>query len=214
MKHLGDITKIKGNEVPFVNIITGGSPCQDLSVAGKRAGLAGERSGLFMEQLRIIKEMREYDKANRGADVDFRLLRPRFMVWENVPGAFSSNGGEDFRAVLEETAKVAERDASIPRFEGGRWAHSGCIMGDGWSIAWRVHDAQFWGVPQRRKRIALVADFGGHSAPEILFERKSVSGDSEESGEERKDTSDTVGECIEEENQPEREMCERIAQAG
>ena len=129
MKHYGDITKIHGWEVPIVDVITGGSPCQDLSVAGKRAGLAGERSGLFMEQIRIIKEMREHDRTNRGADVDIRLLRPRYMVWENVPGAFSSNGGEDFRAVLEETAKVAERDACIPRLE--KWPHSGCIMGDG-----------------------------------------------------------------------------------
>jgi len=180
VKHYGDITKIHGYEVPIVDIVTGGSPCQDLSVAGKRAGLAGERSGLFMEQIRLIKEMREHDRANRGADVDIRLLKPRFMVWENVPGAFSSNGGADFQAVLEETAKVAERDARIPRLE--KWPSSGCIMGNGWSIAWRVHDAQFWGVPQRRKRIALVADFGGECAPEILFERKGLSGDIETSG--------------------------------
>ena len=180
MKHLGDITKINGHDVPIVDIVTGGSPCQDLSVAGKRAGLAGERSGLFMEQIRLIKEIREHDRANHGADVDIRLLRPRFMVWENVPGAFSSNNGEDFRAVLEETAKVAQGDACIPRLE--KWPSSGCIMGNGWSIAWRVHDAQFWGVPQRRKRIALVADFGGERAPEILFERKGLSGDIETSG--------------------------------
>ena len=192
MKHFGDITKISGYDVPLVDIITGGSPCQDLSVAGKRAGLDGERSGLFMEQIRIIKEMREHDR-NTRPNVDIRLLRPRFMVWENVPGAFSSNNGEDFRVVLEETAKVAEGNASIPRFEG-RWPQSGCIMGNGWSIAWRVHDAQFWGVPQRRKRIALVADFGGGAAPEILFERESVSGDFETSGEERKETSGVVGE--------------------
>lgn len=102
MKHYGDITKIHGYEVPIVDIVTGGSPCQDLSVAGKRAGLAGERSGLFMEQIRLIKEMREHDRANRGADVDIRLLKPRFMVWENVPGAFSSNGGADFQAVLKD----------------------------------------------------------------------------------------------------------------
>lgn len=176
MIHLGDITKLNGAVLPVVDIIIGGSPCQDLSVAGKRAGLAGERSGLFMEQIRIIKEMRENDRTNRRTD---EHIRPRYMVWENVPGAFSSNGGEDFHAVLEETAKVAERDARIPGFEGGRWPTAGCIMGNGWSIAWRVHDAQFWGVPQRRKRIALVADFGGSTAPEILFERKSVSGDTE-----------------------------------
>ena len=116
MLHYGDITKIKGDAVPIVDIICGGSPCQDLSVAGKRAGLAGERSGLFMEQIRIIKEMREHDKQNRRAD---EYIRPRWMVWENVPGALSSNGGEDFRVVLEETAKVAEGRASIPRLEGG-----------------------------------------------------------------------------------------------
>ena len=196
MKHYGDITKIHGYEVPIVDIVTGGSPCQDLSVAGKRAGLAGERSGLFMEQIRLIKEMREHDRTNRVADVDIRLLKPRFMVWENVPGAFSSNGGADFQAVLEETAKVAERDACIPRLE--KWPTSGCIMGNGWSIAWRVHDAQFWGVPQRRKRIALVADFGGQTAPEILFERKGVSGDTEESGTERKETAGAPENSIDE----------------
>ena len=190
MEHVGDITKLKGSELPIVDIITGGSPCQDLSVAGKRAGLAGERSGLFMEQIRLIKELREHDRANRGTDVDFRLLRPRYMVWENVPGAFSSNNGEDFRAVLEETARVVDKDAVIPR-PAKKWSNAGTIMGDGWSIAWRVHDAQFWGVPQRRKRISLVADFGGESAPEILFERKSLSGDIEESGEEREETTGT-----------------------
>ena len=168
MKHLGDITKLHASAVDPVNVIIGGSPCQDLSVAGKRAGLKAERSGLFMDQLRIIKEMRftdEHFRGRKGKDI-----RPRFMVWENVPGAFSSNNGEDFRAVLEETAKVADKDAFIPGPPKGKWTPAGCIMGDGWSIAWRVHDAQFWGVPQRRKRIALVADFGGESAPEILFE--------------------------------------------
>ena len=199
MKHLGDITKINGHDVPIVDIVTGGSPCQDLSVAGLRKGLQhsalgdGEttRSGLFMEQIRIIKEMRDESTKQlrmRGADVDRGSIRPRYMVWENVPGAFSSNGGEDFRAVLEETAKVADKDAIIPR-PSDKWSPSGCIMGDGWSIAWRVHDAQFWGVPQRRKRISLVADFGGESAPEILFERSGVSGDSEESREKKQDSS-------------------------
>ena len=122
MKHFGDITKIKGNEVPLTDIVCGGSPCQDLSVAGKREGLAGARSGLFMEQIRIIKEMRNESARQlrlRGADDDIRLLKPRYMVWENVPGAFSSNKGEDFRAVLEETAKVVCEDATIPRPEGG-----------------------------------------------------------------------------------------------
>ena len=198
MKHLGDITKLNGAEVPIVDVICGGSPCQDLSVAGKRAGLAGERSGLFMDQIRIIKEMREHDRAIKGANVDRRSIRPRYMVWENVPGAFSSNKGEDFRAVLEETAKVVCEDAIIPRPTGGKWSPSGCIMGDGWSIAWRVHDAQFWGVPQRRKRIALVADFGGESAPEILFERESLCGDIEESREEGQEAPGTVRGDIEE----------------
>lgn len=190
MKHYGDITKINGADVEAVDVITGGSPCQDLSVAGKRAGLAGERSGLFMEQIRIIKEMRAADESrNRGSNVN---IRPRFMVWENVCGAFSSNNGEDFRAVLEETARVADQNAVIPRPTNGKWTPAGCIMGDGWSIAWRVHDAQFWGVPQRRKRIALVADFSGGGAPEILFERKGVSGDITESREEGQGVASTT----------------------
>ena len=182
IKHFGDVKKINGAEVPIVDIICGGSPCQDLSVAGKRAGLAGERSGLFMEQIRIIKEMRNEcirQLSMRGAAVTRRNVRPRFMLWENVIGAFSSNKGEDFRAVLEETARIKDENAVIPRPEKGKWSNSGTIMGDGWSIAWRVHDAQFWGVPQRRKRIALVADFGGYAAPEVLFERKSLFGDIE-----------------------------------
>jgi DNA (cytosine-5)-methyltransferase 1 len=141
-----------------------------------------------MEQIRIIKEMREYDRRANGRADD--LLRPRYMVWENVCGALSSNKGEDFRIVLEETARVADKDAVIPGLaKGQKWAYSGCIMGDGWSIAWRVHDARFWGVPQRRKRIALVADFGGSSAPEILFERKGLSGDAEQSRPQGEETS-------------------------
>lgn len=169
MKHLGDITKIHGDKIEPVDCITFGSPCQDLSIAGRRAGLAGERSGLFMEAVRIIKEMRS---STNG-------LYPTFAVWENVPGAFSSNGGEDFRAVLEELARVEQPDASIPRPSGrvGRWSKAGAIAGNGWSLAWRQLDAQYWGVPQRRKRIALVADFGGQRAAEILFERESMSGD-------------------------------------
>ena len=175
MKHLGDITKIDGRTVPKVCVVIGGSPCQDLSVAGKRSGLSGERSGLFMEMIRIIKEMREDDKRNgrTGSDV-----RPRFMVWENVPGAFSSNKGEDFRIVLEEIVKVVSDCAVIPRPPKNKWRNTGVIMGDGFSVAWRVLDAQFWGVLQRRRRIALVADFGDGTAPEILFERESLSGDS------------------------------------
>ena len=177
MRHLGDITKISGYSVPIVDCVVGGSPCQDLSVAGKRAGLDGVRSGLYMEQIRIVKEMRENDKRSGLSGVD---IQPRYMVWENVPGAFSSNKGEDFRIVLEEIAKVCNKDAVIPLPDKGKWTNHGCILGDGWSIAWRVLDAQFWGVPQRRRRIALVADFGGRSAPEILFVRKSVSGDTDE----------------------------------
>lgn len=182
MKHLGDITQINGATIEPVDVITGGSPCQDLSVAGKRAGLAGERSGLFMEQIRIIKEMREAD-AKRGRPA--HLCRPRFMVWENVPGAFSSNGGKDFQAVLTEIVRIIEPDApEVPFPEKGKWLKSDAYFGVApggtpFSVAYRLHDAQFWGVPQRRSRIALVADFGGISAPEILFERKGLSGDSD-----------------------------------
>lgn len=167
MIHLGDITKIHG--APFVDCITFGSPCQDLSIAGKRAGLAGERSGLFTEAVRIIKEMRE--QSGR--------VYPAFAVWENVPGAFSSNKGEDFRAVLEELAHIEEPEVSVPRPENGKWAKAGYIAGNGWSIAWRTFDAQFWGVPQRRRRIAVVLDLGGQRAGEILFERTGVSGNPE-----------------------------------
>lgn len=180
MLHLGDITKISGYTVPLVDCVVGGSPCQDLSVAGKRAGLKGERSSLFLEQIRIVKEMRGKDERENGrSGVD---IRPRYMVWENVPGVFSSHKGEDFRIVLEETAKIADENAIIPRPD--KWQTSGCILGDGWSIAWRVLNAQFYGtpykpLPQRRRRIALVADFGGQSAPEILFVRKSLSGNIE-----------------------------------
>ena len=187
MKHLGDITKISGYNAPVVDVITGGSPCQDLSIAGKRAGLQGERSGLFMEQIRIIKEMRERDLQN-GTPIND--IRPRYMVWENVPGAFSSNNGEDFRAVLEETAKVKDPTISIPGYK--KWTNAGCIMGDGFSIAWRTHDAQFWGVPQRRKRISLVADFNGGTATEILFESYGVQGDIEKGREQGEGTSEDV----------------------
>lgn len=183
MIHLGDITKINGGSAPVVDVVIGGSPCQDLSVAGKRAGLAGERSGLYMEQIRIIKEMRGHDRAN-GRPGEF--IRPRYMVWENVPGAFSSNGGKDFGAVLEEAVRVVEPEAPPVPVPPKGWPTSGCLMGDGWSVAWRVLDAQFWGVPQRRRRIALVADFGGRTAPEILFVRQGLSRDSEPGSEERK----------------------------
>nr|DAZ59279.1 MAG TPA: Cytosine specific methyltransferase [Caudoviricetes sp.] len=182
MKHLGDITKINGAEIEAVDVITGGSPCQDLSIAGKRAGLAGARSGLCMEQVRIVKEMREHDrKSGRTGD----MVRPRFMVWENVPGAFSSNKGRDFAAVLEEIIRIAEPEApdiDVPEKGWPTWGGYHDEVGGRWSVAWRVHDAQYWGVPQRRRRISVVADFGGDTAGEILFERKSVSGHPAESG--------------------------------
>ena len=193
MKHLGDITKIKGSEAPVVDVVIGGSPCQDLSLAGKRAGLAGARSGLYMEQIRIIKEMREADVLRGRTDVD---IRPRYMVWENVPGAFSTNGGKDFAAVIEEAVRVAEPEAPNVHVPEKGWSTSGCYWDEigKWSVAWRVLDAQFWGVPQRRRRIALVADFGGLSAPEILFVRKSVSGNLEPGEQKRKETSGNAGE--------------------
>lgn len=172
MKHYGDITKINGANVEPVDVICGGSPCQDLSVAGKRAGLAGARSGLFMEQIRIIKEIRKkYELEQlRSGRTNFTLRPGRFMVWENVYGAYSSNSGEDFRAVLEEVARVKDPNAVIPRPKGGRWTPCGCIVGNGYSVAWRGHNAADWGVPQRRKRICLLADFDGDSAGRILFE--------------------------------------------
>lgn len=175
MKHLGDITKINGAEIPPVNIITFGSPCQDLSVAGKRTGLDGSRSSLFLEAIRIFKEMRENTNG----------IYPNVVVWENVPGAYSSHKGEDFRRVLEEIAKVADPAVSVPRPEKGKWNSCGCVMGDGYSIAWRTLDAQYWGVPQRRKRIFLVADFGGGRAPEILFKRDGLQRDFKACGEAR-----------------------------
>lgn len=205
MRHLGSITDIHGGTIEAVDCITGGSPCQDLSVAGKRAGLAGERSGLFMEQVRIVKEMRHATIDNRG------LAKPRFMVWENVAGAFSSNQGKDFQAVLTEIIRIAEPEApDVPLPEKGRWPHAGELhdeMGR-WSVAYRLHDAQFWGVPQRRKRIALVADFEGGAAAEILFEQysgneprpevqpvsESMSGDFEQSRAQREETAGTVRE--------------------
>lgn len=177
MTHFGDITKICGADVPPVDTVIGGSPCQGLSIAGRRAGLADERSGLFMEQIRVIKEMRR----SHG--------KPRWMVWENVPGAFSSNKGEDFGAVLHETIRIICPKAPPVSVPQNGWPTSGCIVGDEWSLAWRVLDAQFWGVPQRRRRIALVADFAGQSAPEILFEREIVSGDSEPGEAPREETS-------------------------
>ena len=180
VKHLGSVTDINGAEIEPVDVITFGSPCQDLSVAGKRAGLKHEdngdeettRSGLFMEAVRIIKEMRE---ATNGE-------YPRFALWENVPGAFSSNKGEDFKIVLEEIIKIVEPSAVMPDVPQKGWAYADCYRGDGWSIAYRVFDAQYWGVPQRRRRIYLVADFRGECAGEILFKRDGLRGYSSQSG--------------------------------
>lgn len=173
MKHLGSVTDVKGDEVEPVDIITFGSPCQDLSVAGKQAGIHdGERSSLFFEAIRIIREMRGVS-ANKY---------PRFAVWENVPGAFSSNKGADFRAVLQAFCGICEEGQfSVPEPQGGRWKPAGCIVGDGYSVAWRVYDAQYWGVPQRRKRIYLIADFRSERAGKILFESEGVRWDSETS---------------------------------
>lgn len=183
MKHLGDIIKVNGADIEPVDVVTFGSPCQDLSVAGKREGLKGERSGLFMEAIRIIREMRN---ATNG-------LYPRFAVWENVPGAFSSNGGRDFRAVLEEIT-----EAEIPMPKSGRWAEAGMVRGNGREVAWRCLDAQYWGVPQRRKRIYLVTDFGGQRAAEILFEPAGVSGDTAASREAGEEAAGVVGTGVEE----------------
>lgn len=180
MKHLGDINKLNGADLKPVTIIAGGSPCQDMSIAGKREGLDGSRSNLFREQIRIIKEMRESDRAAGRTGTQ---IRPRYMVWENVPGAFSSNKGKDFQAVLQEIVSITDEESNVPLPPKGKWQTAGCIMGDHFSIAWRVLDAQYLGVPQRRKRIYLVADFGGNTAPKILFEREGLSGDFAESRE-------------------------------
>lgn len=175
VKQLGSVLDINGAEIEPVDIITFGSPCQDLSVAGKQLGIHdGERSNLFFEAIRIIKEMRDATRSSEH-------IRPRFAVWENVPGAFSSNKGEDFRAVLQAFASVCTDGLDIPRPPRGKWSHAGGVAGDGWSVAWRVYDAQYWGVPQRRKRIYLIADFGSERAHEILFEREGLRGNPSES---------------------------------
>lgn len=166
MKHYGDVSAQNGADLPPVDIITFGSPCQDMSVAGKRSGLDGERSSLFYQAVRIVKEMR--CKTNGKY--------PRFVVWENVQGAFSSNKGEDFRAVLSSLCKIKREDYAVPELPNGKWDNAGCIMGEDFSLAWRLFDAQYWGVPQRRKRIYLVADLDGGSAGKILFESEGVSG--------------------------------------
>ena len=164
MKHLGDISTIKGAEVEPVDIITFGSPCTDMSVAGKRAGLDGDQSVLFYQAIRIIKEMR------RATDGKY----PRYIVWENVPGAFSSNKGADFKAVLDAVVGIAAPEAQVPAPDAGGWLYADVLVGDGWSLAYRTLDAQYFGVAQRRKRIYLVADFGSDRAGEILFEREGV----------------------------------------
>ena len=169
MRHYGDVSILNGAELPPVDIITFGSPCQDMSVAGKRSGLEGERSCLFYEAVRIVKEMR--------CATDGRY--PKYIIWENVPGAFSSNKGEDFKAVLEAVCSIKGGETDIPRYE--KWPGAGEIVAEDYSVAWRVLDAQYWGVPQRRKRIFLVADFGGGGAGKILFESEGVSGYSAES---------------------------------
>ena len=178
--HLGSVTDIDGAKVEPVDIITFGSPCQDLSVAGKRAGLKHEasgdeettRSGLFMEAVRITREMREVTNGRY----------PAFALWENVPGAFSSNKGEDFRTVLEELIKIVEPSAVMPPVPKNGWPYADCYMGDGWSLAYRVFDAQFWGVPQRRRRIYLVLDLTGERAGSVLFEREGLRRHLAESG--------------------------------
>lgn len=164
MQHLGDICDIDGSQLEPVDVVTFGSPCQDLSVAGKRAGLAGERSGLFHQAVRVIREMR---KASHG-------LYPRFAVWENVPGAFSSNKGNDFHQVLRELISVTDEKAAANLPRADKWQKAGAVVADHWSIAWRVLDAQFFGVPQRRKRIYLICDFATQRAGQILFEPQRV----------------------------------------
>lgn len=194
MKHLGDVSMINGADIEPVDIITFGSPCQDMSVAGKRAGLkhtaAGDgettRSGLFIEAIRIIKEMR---LATNG-------IYPRFAVWENVPGAFSSNRGEDFRLVLEEFIRISEQNAVMPAVPQAGWAYADCISGDGWSVAYRTFDAQYWGVPQRRRRIYLVADFRGQRAGEILFKREGLRGHTAQSGTQGQEIAGDIGNGI------------------
>lgn len=178
MKHFGDITRIDGAKIPVVDCITGGSPCQGLSIAGKRAGLADDRSGLFMQQIRIVREMRERDKARDRTD---HLVRPRFMVWENVPGAFSSGNpkGADFAAVIEEIVKICEPGVgvyiSIP--DSG-WPKSGCYYADdgSWSIAWRVHDAKFWGVPseENASRLSQILEASPH--PKYFLSERACAG--------------------------------------
>ena len=190
MKHYGDISEINGAEIEPVDIITGGSPCQDMSIAGKRAGLDGERSGLFREQIRIVKEMRDSTNGRY----------PRFMVWENVPGALSSNKGQDFRCVLEEIARVKATGFNVPMPDKGKWGKAGTIVDkeSNFSIGWRILDAQYWGVPQRRRRIFLVADFSATSSEKILFKREGLSWHFAKSREAWQTASGEIAKCFNE----------------
>ena len=190
MLHVGDITKLNGALLPPVDIICGGSPCQDLSVAGARAGLSGERSGLFMEQIRIVKEMRNADKYRGRAGI---AVRPRFCVWENVPGAFSSACGEDFRAVVESFIQIEEPQMDVVRPPAGRWEYAGAVLGVRSCVAWVTWDAQYFGVPQRRKRIFLVTDFAGYSPIQILFDQDRLLGNSAASKGTRQSAAAAVG---------------------
>ena len=193
MIHLGDISSVDGSVIEPVDVITFGSPCQDMSIAGKRAGIKNQavgddettRSGLFYEAARIIREMKE---ATNGR-------YPSFAVWENVPGAFSSNNGEDFRCVLETLIQIVEPGAVVPPVPKGGWSYYDCWVGDGWSLAYRTVDAQYWGVPQRRRRIYLVLDLRGNRAGKILFERKGMRGDFEESESHGEGTTSNVASC-------------------
>lgn len=184
MKHYGNVAEIDGGKVEPVDIITFGSPCQDMSIAGKRAGLDGSRSNLFYEAVRIIKEMR---KSTNG-------IYPRCAVWENVAGAFSSNKGEDFRCVLEAMCRISDEEVYVPSAD--KWQQAGCILGGHYSIAWRTFDAQYWGVPQRRKRIYLVADFAGECASEILFKPESVSWHTPKSFQSRQTVAGCATDCV------------------
>ena len=177
IKHYGDIKQLHGYDLEPVDVIIGGSPCQDISVAGPRTGIDGDRSSLFFEQIRIVKEMRENDIRNGKSERD---ARPKFMVWENVPAILSHNKGRDFQKVLTEIIKIIEPEApDVPLPKGEKWAKAGCLYDEmgRFSLAWRVHDAQYWGVPQRRVRIGLIIDFGGLCAPEILYESEGMQRD-------------------------------------
>lgn len=194
VKHLGDICKIKGSELEPVDIITFGSPCQNMSIAGNREGIKHiaigsnetTQSGLFIEAIRVIKEMR---LATNG-------VYPRYAVWENVCGAFNSNKGEDFRTVLEEFIRISEPNAVMPKVPKAGWAYADCISGNGWSIAYRTFDAQYWGVPQRRRRIYLVADFRGGRAKEILFEQEGLREHTAQSGTQGQEIAGDIGNGI------------------